>query len=155
MALNFQIGEISRFFNIPASTLRYWEDKGVLHPEKGIENRYREYTIEDLMTISDVVFYKNLGLQLKEIREMDGSSPEQHGKLFAEKLSELEQLRQEYPALQDPAGSNPEAIVEGVAEMKRLLKYNDNTIADKLGFGRTTLWRMQKKSGAAKAKKEE
>lgn len=54
-----------------------------------------------------------------------------------------------------PAGSTPEAIVEGVAEMKRLLKYNDNTIADKLGFGRTTLWRMQKKSGAAKAKKEE
>lgn len=47
------------------------------------------------------------------------------------------------------------AIVEGVAEMKRLLRYNDNTIADKLGFGRTTLWRMQKKSGAAKAKKEE
>ena len=36
------------------------------------------------MTISDVVFYKNLGLQLKEIREMDGSSPEQHGKLFTE-----------------------------------------------------------------------
>lgn len=34
MALNFQIGEISRFFDIPASTLRYWEDKGVLHPEK-------------------------------------------------------------------------------------------------------------------------
>ena len=67
----------------------------------------------------------------------------------------LEQLRQEYPALQDPAGSTPEAIVEGVAEMKRLLKYNDNTIADKLGLGRTTLWRMQKKSGAAKAKKEE
>lgn len=93
MALNFQIGEISRFFNIPASTLRYWEDKGVLHPEKGIENRYREYTIEDLMTISDVVFYKNLGLQLKEIREMDGSSPEQHGKLFAEKLSELERSK--------------------------------------------------------------
>ena len=46
----------------------------------------------------------------------------------------LEQLRQEYPALQDPAGSTPEAIVEGVAEMKRLLKYNDNTIADKLGL---------------------
>ena len=84
MALKFQIGEIAHFFDIPASTLRYWEDKGVLHPEKGRENRYREYTIEDLMTISDVVFYKNLGLQLKEIREMDGSSPEQHGKLFTE-----------------------------------------------------------------------
>lgn len=94
MALKFQIGEIAHFFDIPASTLRYWEDKGVLHPEKGRENRYREYTIEDLMTISDVVFYKNLGLQLKEIREMDGSSPEQHGKLFTEKLSELEQQQE-------------------------------------------------------------
>ena len=72
-----------------------------------------------------------------------------------QRTAHLEQLRQEYPALQDPAGSTPEAIVEGVAEMKRLLKYNDNTIADKLGLGRTTLWRMQKKSGAAKAKKEE
>ena len=94
MALNFQIGEIARFFDIPASTLRYWEDKGVLHPEKGRENRYREYTIEDLMTISDVVFYKNLGLQLKEIREMDDTSPEQHGKLFTEKLSELERQQE-------------------------------------------------------------
>ena len=94
MALNFQIGEIARFFDIPASTLRYWEDKGVLRPEKGREDRYREYTIEDLMTISDVVFYKNLGLQLKEIREMDDTSPEQHGKLFTEKLSELERQQE-------------------------------------------------------------
>lgn len=94
MALKFQIGEIAHFFDIPASTLRYWEDKGVLHPEKGRENRYWEYTIEDLMTISDVVFYKNLGLQLKEIREMDDTSPEQHGKLFTEKLSELERQQE-------------------------------------------------------------
>ena len=67
----FQIGEISQFFDVPASTLRYWEDKGVLHPEKGSENRYREYTVEDLMTISDVIFYKNLGLQLKDLCSMD------------------------------------------------------------------------------------
>ena len=33
----FQIGEISQFFDVPASTLRYWEDKGVLHPEKGVK----------------------------------------------------------------------------------------------------------------------
>ena len=87
----FQIGEISQFFDVPASTLRYWEDKGILHPEKQSENHYREYSIEDLMTISDVIFYKNLGLQLKEIRDMGGLTPVQHGQLFAEKLSELEQ----------------------------------------------------------------
>lgn len=37
MALNFQIGEISRFFNIPASTLRYWEDKGFCTRKKELK----------------------------------------------------------------------------------------------------------------------
>lgn len=91
MAFHFQIGEISRFFGVPASTLRYWEDMGVLNPLKDRENNYREYTIEDLMTISDVIFYKNLGLQLKQIRGMESATPEQHSHLFMEKLSELEQ----------------------------------------------------------------
>ncbi len=91
MAFHFQIGEISRFFDVPASTLRYWEDMGVLNPLKGSENHYREYTIEDLMTISDVIFYKNLGLSLKQIRGMESATPKQHSRLFAEKLSELEQ----------------------------------------------------------------
>ena len=38
------------------------------------------------MTISDVIFYKNLGLELKEIRGMDAATPEQHGKLFLRNL---------------------------------------------------------------------
>lgn len=91
MAFHFQIGEISDFFGVPASTLRYWEDMGVLKPHKNSGNHYREYTIEDLMTISDVIFYKNLGLQLKQIRGMESATPGQHNRLFMEKLSELEQ----------------------------------------------------------------
>ena len=91
----FQIGEISDFFDVPASTLRYWEDKGILHPKQRSENRYREYSVEDLMTISDVIFYKNLGLQLREIRDMDNQAPVQHGQLFEEKLSVLEQQQKQ------------------------------------------------------------
>lgn len=91
MDKKFQIGEIASFFDIPASTLRYWEDKKVLHPGKKCENNYRNYTIEDLMTISDVIFYKNLGLQLKEICGMEDSTPKQHHELFAEKILELQQ----------------------------------------------------------------
>lgn len=56
--MEFQIGEISHFFDIPASTLRYWEEMQVLSPNKGETSHYREYAVEDLMTISDVIFYK-------------------------------------------------------------------------------------------------
>lgn len=95
MAFNFQIGEISRFFDVPASTLRYWEDVGVLNPLRNSENHYREYTVEELMTISDIIFYKNLGLPLKQIRRMESATPGQHSRLFMEKLSELEQQQKQ------------------------------------------------------------
>lgn len=62
----FQINEISKFFNVPASTLRYWEEMGVLAAKKNPENGYRIYTVSDLMTISDILFYKNLGIPLKK-----------------------------------------------------------------------------------------
>lgn len=67
----------------------------------------------------------------------------------------LSELRQKYPALKDPSGKSPDEIMEGVTAMKRLLKYNDNTIADKIGLGRTTLWRLSKKADAAKSLPEE
>lgn len=95
MAFYFQIGEISRFFDVPASTLRYWEDMGVLNPLKDSGSNYREYTVEDLMTISDVIFYKNIGLSLKQICGMESASPSQQSHLFQEKLSELEQQQRQ------------------------------------------------------------
>lgn len=59
----------------------------------------------------------------------------------------LQDVYQRYPALLDAANSPPEAVMEGVTAMKNLLKYNNGTIAEKLGLGRTTLWRIQKSVG--------
>ena len=92
MAERFAIREISRFFHIPESTLRYWEDKKILNPGKA-ENGYRMYSVEDLMTISDIVFYKNLGLSLSEIGGMEQTSAGEHRKLFAERMEEIERQR--------------------------------------------------------------
>ncbi|MBS6396051.1 MAG: MerR family transcriptional regulator [Clostridiales bacterium] len=91
----FNIGEIAGFFQIPASTLRYWEETGVISPGKNPENNYREYSVSDLMIISDVLFYKNLGLPLKQIRNMEQITPEDQEKLFAGKIRELKNQQQE------------------------------------------------------------
>ena len=40
MKKQFHIGEISEFFNLPASTLRHWESTGILAPKKNHENNY-------------------------------------------------------------------------------------------------------------------
>lgn len=110
MAYHFQIGEIAHFFDIPASTLRYWEEMGVLTPSKDQSNNYRAYTIEDLMSISDVIFYKNLGLPLKNIRQMKSTTPEQHGDLFEKKLLELQRQQLELQQRVEKLRRHMEAI---------------------------------------------
>lgn len=89
MSKHFQIGEIAQFFQIPASTLRYWEEKGILKPNQDQNNHYRSYCIEDFMTISDIIFYKNLGLPLKHIKEMEETSVDEHALLFEDLMTSL------------------------------------------------------------------
>lgn len=93
----FQIGEISKFFDIPASTLRFWEEFGVLIPEKNPENQYRVYTVSDLMTISDILFYKSLGIPLKQIRAMEQMGIQSHQDICQQ---QMETLRQQQIALE-------------------------------------------------------
>lgn len=95
MDKQFQIGQIARFFNLPASTLRYWESEGILSTNKNANNNYREYTISDLMTLSDVIFYKNLGIPLKQIRDMEKAAPSEHERLLNMKIGELEYQQQQ------------------------------------------------------------
>ena len=82
MDQQFHIGQIARFFDLPASTLRYWDEVGILTPHKNHTNSYREYTVSDLMTISDIIFYKNLGISLQQIGAMEQAEPEEHTRLL-------------------------------------------------------------------------
>ena len=59
----------------------------------------------------------------------------------------FEEILKNHPALLDAAKSPAEEVLAGLEEIKRLLKYNNDTIAKKLSLGRTTLWRITK--GAA------
>lgn len=95
MDQQFHIGQIARFFDLPASTLRYWDEVGILTPHKNHTNSYREYTVSDLMTISDIIFYKNLGISLQQIGAMEQAEPEEHTRLLCGKIEELERQQQE------------------------------------------------------------
>lgn len=93
----FQIGEIASFFGIPASTLRFWEDSGVLVPKRNSENQYRVYTVPDLMTISDILFYKSLGIPLNQIRDMEQMGLQSHQDIC---IQQMETLHQQQIALE-------------------------------------------------------
>ena len=50
--------KISKFLNVPATTLRYWERIGLLDVPRS-ENNYREYDENTIIYIQDLNFYNN------------------------------------------------------------------------------------------------
>lgn len=70
----YNIGEISEIFQIPKSTLRYWESENLIQLKRNEENDYREYTLKQMMEISDILLYRQLNVpvsKLKEIYQLD------------------------------------------------------------------------------------
>ena len=62
------IGELSREFQATARALRFYEDKGLLHPQRDGLNRL--YSVRDRARLQLILRGKRVGFTLAEIREM-------------------------------------------------------------------------------------
>ena len=93
--MKYLINEIASILHIPASTIRFWEQKGIIRLKKNKSSNYREFTISDLMTLSDIKLYKNSGLALNQIKEIQKMTPQEHKILLEQKAIELKQQQQE------------------------------------------------------------
>lgn len=54
------------------------------------------------------------------------------------------ELLAQHPALADIPSNPPQEVLAGIEDIKHLLKYNNDKVAEKLNLSRTTLWRMLK-----------
>ncbi|AVP63766.1 transcriptional regulator [Clostridium botulinum] len=63
-------GELAKQTGISTSTIRYYEDSGILPAPKRIANGYRVYTDDYLVKIKFIKDAKSLGYSLKEIKEI-------------------------------------------------------------------------------------
>nr|WP_207753806.1 MerR family transcriptional regulator [Pseudoflavonifractor phocaeensis] len=64
----YQIHELAKLFDLCPDTLRYYEEKGLLHPARG-ENRYRRYGIQDVCTLNIIRALRELDLPTRTIRD--------------------------------------------------------------------------------------
>ncbi|WP_303972576.1 MerR family transcriptional regulator [Streptococcus merionis] len=62
-----KIQEVSKLFNIPSPTLRYYEDLGLIEEVPRISNR-RDYNDNHIDQINFIICMKKTGLSLKEIQ---------------------------------------------------------------------------------------
>ena len=95
----FTIGEIVQILDIPASTLRFWERKNLFHIEKS-ENSYRRYTTTDLIHIADMMFYRNLGIPVKQVNNFSEISLQEYGSALELSQKQLDEQIQEFAQMQ-------------------------------------------------------
>ncbi|MEG1932677.1 MAG: MerR family transcriptional regulator [Pygmaiobacter sp.] len=94
----FTICEISQLLNVSMPTLRFWEEKGLFSVSKA-SNRYRQYTLNDLVHIADVISYRNLGIPIKDVTSFKNCTVSEYrdciegikGQL-SKKINEYEQM---------------------------------------------------------------
>lgn len=66
----YSIGEFSKRTGTSIRTLQYYDEIGLLNPEKNINSGHRVYKGEDVLTLQRIVSLKFLGYSLDEVRCM-------------------------------------------------------------------------------------
>jgi Cu(I)-responsive transcriptional regulator len=61
------IGEVAEKSGIPAKTIRYYEDVGLIPPARRTESGYRDYDDRDLATLRFVQRARSLGFSVKDV----------------------------------------------------------------------------------------
>lgn len=65
----FKIGELAKLFDIGVDSIRYYEEVGILTPQRDPENNYRIYTIEDVRRLTIIRELLDLHFSTGQIRE--------------------------------------------------------------------------------------
>ena len=95
----FTIKKLSRLAKVSVRTIHYYEEIGLLKPAYYGENGYRYYEEKQLKQLQQILFFKELGFTLKQIRQVIDrpkyvqlKALHSHKKRMKDELSRLERL---------------------------------------------------------------
>ncbi|CAG7654719.1 MerR family transcriptional regulator [Paenibacillus allorhizosphaerae] len=93
----FKISEFSKLSQVPAKTLRFYDQLELLKPAyTDQQSGYRYYTSEQLLQLHRILAFKDLGFTLEQIRQLlhDNVSPAEIRGMFRLKQAEVQRLVQ-------------------------------------------------------------
>ena len=123
-----KINEVEQQVDITKKNIRFYEQQGLLNPNRNAANGYRDYTDEDVTELKKIKLLRKLSLPIEEIRRI------QHGELLLEDAlqRQLIVLEREKINLQETSGLchslmqeqckypslNPDEYLERMVEME-------------------------------------
>ncbi len=111
----YAIGEISRMVDLSQRTIRYYEEIGLLHSVRRIENGKRVYTDHDVRRLKFINRLKVLGLSLAEMVDLE--------KIYRKQRNNREILPKLLEILDERANQIDERVAQLVALKKEIREY--------------------------------
>jgi len=68
------VNEVSKLMGISIRTLHYYDEIGLLKPESVTDAGHRLYSHENIAALKEILLFKELGIPLKGIKKILGSS---------------------------------------------------------------------------------
>lgn len=130
----YTIGQVSKMFNLPISTLRYYDKEG-LFPDMERASGIRKFSDKELEALRIIECLKKSGLEIKDIKQFmdwcgEGSKTyPQRKELFEKQIetvsAELERLNKVLKLLQYKRWYYEQAIKDGNEQRLKNLKPED------------------------------
>ena len=94
----YTVKKLSELSGVTVRTLHFYEEEGLLKPSYYGSNGYRYYEEKELLQLQQILFFKELGFTIKQIKEVIGKGDfDQLSALYSHKKSlsqEWEKIRQ-------------------------------------------------------------
>lgn len=97
--MRYSIREVSELAGVSARTLRYYDEIGLLKPLEISETGYRYYGEQELTLLQQILFYRERGLELKQIQKIIYQSDFDVMRALQEHLLDLEAKKKHMESL--------------------------------------------------------
>jgi len=72
--MDYTVNQLAKLAGVTVRTLRFYDEIGLLKPAFIAENGYRYYREKELLILQQILFFRELGFELKQIQEILGQS---------------------------------------------------------------------------------
>src|ERR1700742_2346444 len=69
-AMAYTVKQVAEMSGVSVRTLHFYDETGLLNPAWHGANGYRFYEEPQLLTLQQILFYRELGFELKQIKEI-------------------------------------------------------------------------------------
>jgi len=97
--MEYTSNKLSKMSGVSARTLRYYDEIGLLKPARVELSGYRIYGQNELDTLQQILFYRELGFPLDEIKSILYAPDYDRGQAFQSHLAELNKKRERLDTL--------------------------------------------------------